>query len=197
MDGAFVLRGVTPCCPSAQLCSIFVHFLCHFITPQLHIKSDLSTALDWGKVITYFAAFRVVYHCIWQEDKCIWKIWLHVRLGRKKYSWVGQDPLEDLPDRKYIFQAGYLTGSCENPETVENVCLLWTVERHFSSPLHDAAGRPRVRTVRLLWFMMLRRVGRLWRKKRDISGFIQGLEMDLNTPLCNPWTGTETLYCTK
>lgn len=32
-------------CLSAWLHSIFVHFLCHFIAAQLHIKSDLS-ALD-------------------------------------------------------------------------------------------------------------------------------------------------------
>jgi len=52
-----------------------------------------------------------------------------VRLGRKKYLRVGQEPLEDLPDlpeRKYIFQTGYLspTGSYENSTIAENVLLL-------------------------------------------------------------------------
>ena len=187
---------------SAWLRSSFVHFLCHSIAPQLHIKSDLSAALDWGKVITYFAFFRVIHHCIWQVDKCIWKIELHVRLGREKYLWVGQDPLEDLPDmpeHKYIFQAGYLTpsGSRENSMIAGNLPLLWTVERDFSSPSHAAAARPWASTGRLLWFMMLQRVGKLGRKKRHISGFIQWLEMNLNMPLCKPRTGTETVCCTK
>lgn len=52
-----------------------------------------------------------------------------MRLGRKKYLRVGQDPLEELPDlpeRKYIFQAGYLTptGLCENSVIAENLLLL-------------------------------------------------------------------------
>lgn len=202
MNVVFVLRSAPPAeqkrSLSVWVLSGFVCFQCHFITPRLRIKSDLSTALEWGKVITYFAFFGVLRHCTWQVDKCIWKTVLHVRLGRQQYLRVGQDPLEDLPglpQQEHVFQAGYLTptGPHENSVIAENLCL-WTVQGDIRSPLQAAAARPWPSTERLLWFVMIQRAGKL---QRNIAGFIQLLEMDLNALLCNPWTGSGTVCCIK